>query len=415
MASTRRIFLKNSALTMVGIGAAPHWLARSAWASTVSGKKKILVAIFQRGAADGLNVVIPYGESEYYRLRPTIAIPRPSIIDLNGFFGFHPALASLKPLWDQGHLAAVQATGSPDPTRSHFDAQEFMESGTPGTKSTDDGWLNRALELDPMAGKSPMRAVAMGAQVPLTLQGRVPAVAINNLNAFQVGGNQRQPAAMAVGADFAALYDGAADAVLRPAGQDTFAALKLVQGLDPKTYQPAAGADYPNQPLGRSLRQLAQLIKADVGVEVAFADVGGWDHHVNEGNTEGQLANSLRGFADAINAFWTDLGPRQEDVVLVTMSEFGRTVHENGNRGTDHGHANVMFVLGGAVKGGQVYGPWPGMSPNQLYENRDLAITTDFRDVLAEAVERHLGVDRLQGVFPGFQADPARFRHFLRA
>lgn len=414
MPSTRRIFLKNSALAMVGIGAAPHWLARSAWASTVGGKKKILVAIFQRGAADGLNVVIPYGEAGYYQMRPTIAIPRNSILDLDGFFGFHPALAGLKPLFDQGHLAAIQATGSPDPTRSHFDAQEFMESGTPGTKSTDDGWLNRALELDPGAGKSPMRAVAMGAQVPLTLQGPVPAVAINNLNAFNVGGG-RQPVGMDAGADFATLYDQAADAVLRPAGQDTFAALKMVKGLDPKTYQPAPGANYPNQPLGRSLRQLAQLIKADVGVEVAFADVGGWDHHVNEGNTEGQLANSLRGFGDAISAFWTDLGPRQEDVVLVSMSEFGRTARENGNRGTDHGHANVMFVLGGEVKGGKVYGQWPGLSAGQLYQDRDLAITTDFRDVLAEAVERHLGVDRLQGVFPGFSSDPARFRNFIRA
>lgn len=414
MASTRRIFLKNSALTMVGIGAAPQWLARSAWASTVGGKKKILVAIFQRGAADGLNVVIPYGEASYYQMRPSIAIPRSAIINLDGFFGFHPALAGLKPLWDQGHLAAIHATGSPDPTRSHFDAQEFMESGTPGTKSTDDGWLNRALELDPHAGQSPMRAVAMGAQVPLTLQGPVPAVAINNLNAFNVGGG-RQPAGMDVGADFATLYDQAADTVLRPAGQDTFAALKMVKSLDPQNYQPAPGANYPNQPLGRSLRQLAQLIKADVGVEVAFADVGGWDHHVNEGNTEGQLATSLRGFGDAINAFWTDLGPRQADVVLVTMSEFGRTARENGNRGTDHGHANVMFVLGGDVAGGKVYGQWPGLAAGQLYQDRDLAITTDFRDVLAEAVERHLGVDRLQDVFPGFQADPSRYRNFLRS
>lgn len=423
MPTTRRIFLKNSALAMIGIGAMPSWLARSAWASEVGGRKKILVAIFQRGAADGLNVVVPHAEPVYYNLRPTIAIPRPqrgvtpadmrAAIDLDGFFGFHPSLAPLKPLWDQGQLAVVHATGSPDPTRSHFEAQDYMESGTPGVNSTADGWLNRALAADPLAGSSPMRAVSMGAQVPLTLQGHVPAVAIANLSAFQVGGGGAQGAQ--AGATFEALYDQAADAVLRPAGQDTFEALHLLKNVNPRNYQPANGAVYPTEPLGNSLRQLAQLIKADVGVEVAFADVGGWDHHVNEGGTEGQLANHLRGFAGAIQAFWQDLGDRAGDVVLVTMSEFGRTVHENGNRGTDHGHANVMFVLGGEVAGGKVYGEWPGMSAGQLYQDRDLAVTTDFRDVLAEVVARHLGVSDLAPVFPGFRSDPARFRNFLRS
>jgi len=409
---TRRIFLKNSALAMVGIGVLPKWLARSAYASTVGGRKKILVAIFQRGAVDGLNVVVPYGEQVYYNLRPTIAVPRGSLLDLDGFFGFHPSLAALKPLWQQGHLAAIHATGSPDPTRSHFDAQDFMESGTPGMKSTDDGWLNRAIGLDAYAGASPVRAVAMGPQVPLTLQGRAPAVAINNLNAFRVGGPG--PQAASITSTFEAMYDHSSDAVLRPAGEDTFAALRLLKGLDPATYQPENGAAYPAQALGHSLRQLAQLIKADVGVEVAFADVGGWDHHVNEGGAQGQLANNLRQFGEAIAAFWTDLGQRQEDVVLVTMSEFGRTVHENGNRGTDHGHANAMFVLGGAVRGGKVYGHWPGLGAEQLYQNRDLAVTTDFRDVLSEAVARHLGVEQLGGVFPGYQANPAKFRNYLR-
>ena len=410
MAFTRRIFLKHSAMTMVGIGIAPTWLARSAWASTTGGRRKILVAIFQRGAADGLNIVVPYGEQVYYDRRPSIAIPRREVIDLDGFFGLHPAMAAFKPLWDQGQLAAIHATGSPDPTRSHFDAQDFMESGTPGRKATDDGWLNRALAIDPAAGTSPMRAVALSAQVPLTLQGHVPAVAINNLQTFRIGAG---PQTAMAGADFAALYDQAADAVLRPAGQDAFEALALVKKLDPRAYQPALGANYPNQPLGQHLRQLAQLIKADAGVEVAFADVQGWDHHVNEGNTQGQLANSLRGFAEAISAFWTDLGRRRQDVVLVTMSEFGRTVHENGDGGTDHGHANVMFVLGQSVHGGKVYGDWPGMSAGQLYQDRDLAITTDFRDVLAEIVAEQLGVAQLEAVFPGFQADPRKLRSLL--
>ncbi|MGH9476365.1 MAG: DUF1501 domain-containing protein [Terriglobales bacterium] len=403
---TRRIFLKDSALAMVGVGMVPAWLGRSAWASEITGKNKVLVAIFQRGAVDGLNVVIPHGERVYYDLRPSIAVPEASVLKLDPIFGLHPALAAFKPLWDNGQLAAVQAAGSPDPSRSHFDAQDYMESGTPGNKSTGTGWLNRALGLDPHAGRSPMRAVAMGAELPLTLQGHVPAVAIHNLNQFRRGGGP-------LAAGFAAMYDHASDSLLAPAGRDTFQALRMVKQLDPKRYRIAAGAHYPNQPLGASLRQLAQLIKADVGVQVAFADVGGWDNHVNEGGAEGQMAGHLLGFAEAISAFWTDLGPRQQDVVVVTMSEFGRTVRENGNRGTDHGHANVMFVLGGGVRGGKVYGGWPGLAPEQLYQDRDLAVTTDFRAVLGEAVLRHLGVSDLAAVFPGYIAAPAQFCNFL--
>lgn len=402
MPLTRRIFLKDSALAMVGIGVLPSWLARSAWAQAPGGRRNVLVAIFQRGAVDGLNLVIPHAERDYFALRPTIAVPRHQILDLDGFFGLHPALAPLLPLWKDGALAAVQAAGSPDPTRSHFDAQDFMESGTPGNKSTDDGWLNRVLGRAP-APASPLRAVALDAQLPLTLQGPAPAVAIHDLAQFRLGGAE---------ALFASLYDHASDALLRPAGQDTFQALNLVRQLDPGRYQPAAGADYPpNHPLGRSLRQLAQLIKADVGVEVAFADVGGWDHHVNEGGAQGQLATNLAGFGAALRAFWTDLGPRQQDVLVVTMSEFGRTVRENGNRGTDHGHANVMFALGAGVRGGKVYGDWPGLAGDQLYQNRDLAVTTDFRAVLSEAVGRHLGVRDLAQVFPGYSA--AGFRNYL--
>lgn len=403
MSLTRRIFLKDSALAMVGIGMLPSWLARSAWAQTPGGRKKILVAIFQRGAVDGLNVVIPHGERNYYELRPTIAVPQGQVLDLDGFFGLHPSLRPMLPLWKDGALAAIQAAGSPDPSRSHFDAQDFMESGTPGNKGTDDGWLNRALgRAHHPPALSPLRAIAMDAQLPLTLQGAAPAVAIENLQQFRLGG----PEAL-----FASMYDQSSDALLRPAGEDTFQALKLVRQLDPGRYQPAAGVEYPNHPLGKSLRQLAQLIKADVGVEVAFADVGGWDHHVNEGGAQGQLASNLAGFGAALSAFWTDLGSRQQDVLLVTMSEFGRTVKENGNRGTDHGHANVMFVLGGGVKGGKVYGDWPGLGGDHLYQNRDLAVTTDFRTVLSEAVERHLGVRDMAQVFPGYQS--SGYRNYL--
>jgi uncharacterized protein (DUF1501 family) len=376
------------------------------------------VVLFQRGAADGLNIVVPHGEAGYYAMRPTIAIPRPqngrdSAIDLDGFFGLHPAMTSFKPLWDQGHLAIIHASGSPDNTRSHFDAQDYMESGTPGLKSTEDGWLNRALR-DAAAGKSqtpvsPFRAVALSTALPRSLAGSAPAVALSNINDFGVGG--RSPAAAPISNTFEAMYAQSVDSVLHGTGKETFDAVKMLKAADPAKYTPAAGANYPRGRLGDSLRQLAQLLKADLGVEVAFADIGGWDHHVNEGSTQGQLARLLGEFSEAISAFWVDLGDMAGDTVLVSMSEFGRTARQNGTGGTDHGHANVMFVVGGPVKGGKVYGRWPGLEQSQLYEGRDLALTTDFRTVLGELVYRHLGNHDLQTVFPGFESSP---RNFLR-
>ena len=411
---TRRIFLKNACLGMVGVGSAPLWLERALYATNApSSRKKILVAIFQRGAADGLNIVVPHGEPRYYAMRPTIAIPRPSgadpqnsAVDLDGFFGLHPALAPLQPLYQAQHLAIVHAAGSPDPTRSHFDAQDFMESGTPGRKATSDGWLNRALAP---AGNSlsPVRAVAMGPVLPRAMRGRNNAVAIESLNTFQV----RNDGASKV---FEAMYGDSADKVLNGTGRETFDAVKLLQSIEKQPYQP--GAEYPNGAFGQSLRQIARLIKSDVGLEVAFADIGGWDHHVNEvgaQTSQGQLAQRLGEFGGSLAAFWKDLGDRMADVMVVTMSEFGRTARENGNRGTDHGHANVMFVMGGDVRGGHVYGDWPGMEDHQLYEGRDLAITTDFRDVLSELVEKHLGNRDLRDVFPGYTAGPKRSRRLI--
>jgi len=391
----RRVFLRNSALAMVGVGSAPLWLERALYAADAPGpRKKILVAIFQRGAADGLNVVVPHGEKAYYTLRPTLAIPRPgggadSAIDLDGFFGLHPSLAPLKPLFDQQHLAIVDAVGSPDPTRSHFDAQDYMESGTPGLKGTADGWMNRA--LPPETGRvSPMRALSLGPVLPRALAGPSPALAIQNIGDFRV--RDADNAKM-----FEQLYEGSTDAALRAAGKETFEAINALQAIQKQPYTPAGGAKYPGGRFGDSLRQIAQLIKAEVGVEMAFADIGGWDHHVNEA---GQLTNLLREYGQALTAFWQDMGDRMSDVVVVTMSEFGRTAHENGNRGTDHGHANCMFVMGGAVNGGKVHGKWPGMEKEQLYEGRDLALTTDFRDVLGELVGRHLGNRQAERVFP---------------
>src|SRR6267143_1175700 len=349
---SRRYFLKQGGVAMVGLSAMPAFLQRAVAATPMPNKKQ-LVVLFQRGAADGLNIVVPFGESSYYRMRPTIAIPQPkrggtdAAIDLDGFFGLHPSLAPLEPLFHKNQLAIVHAAGSPDPTRSHFDAQDFMESGTPGLKSTEDGWLNRALETVPEENASPFRAVAMGPNLP--------------------------------------------------------------RKADPAKYQPENGAQYPASRLGQSLQQIGQLLKSNIGVEVLFVDCGGWDNHVNEGGVQGQLSNLLKDLGSGLAAFHQDMGDRMQDVVVVTMSEFGRTAKENGNRGTDHGHANCMFLMGGDVKGGQVYGKWPGLNDHQLNEGRDVALTTDFRSVVGEVLSKHNGVSDLNAIFPRLENNPRRF------
>jgi len=413
MAITRRVFMRHGALAVIGTTAIPAFLQRAAFAAenAPTGKKR-LVVVFQRGAADGLNIVVPHAESAYYSMRPTIAIPRQQVIDLDGFFGLHPSMSPFQQLWKDGHLAIVHAAGSPDTTRSHFDAQDYMESGTPGVKSTEDGWLNRALRdgADPQK-EPPFRAVSMGGRLPRILAGSEPALAIDNINNFGIGG--RNPAAVPLANTFEAMYAQSVDSVLHGTGAETFDAVKMLKSANPDQYTPAPGVNYPRGPFGQALKQTAQLIKADLGVEVAFADVGGWDTHVNQGGTQGQLAARLTDLSQSISAFWTDLGPLADSTVLVTMSEFGRTARENGNRGTDHGHANVMFVLGGPVRGGRVYGRWPGLAPEQLNEGRDLALTTDFRQVLSEVVYRHLGNRNLSAVFPGFETDQRRFLKFL--
>lgn len=410
---TRRIFIRNSALAVVGTAVVPSFLTRAAFGmADKGGRTKRLVVIFQRGAADGLNIVVPHAELQYYSMRPSINIPRQSVLDLDGFFGLHPSLSPFLPLWRQGHLAIVHAAGSPDQTRSHFDAQDFMETGTPGVKVTEDGWLNRSLQnQEPSAKASPFRAIALGPSLPRILSGSEPAVAMNNINDFSVGG--RNPRSSSAARAFAAMYDHSSDSILHGTGAETFEAVKMLRSADPGRYAPVPSAEYPKGRFGDSLRQLAQLVKADLGVQVAFADIGGWDHHVNEGATEGQLANVLRDFSQGLAAFWVDLGDLAEDTVVITMSEFGRTVRENGNRGTDHGHANVMFVLGGPVKGGKVYGRWPGLDQAQLYEGRDLAVTTDFRQVIGEAVGRHMGNKNLAQVFPGFDNRSSKFLEYL--
>jgi uncharacterized protein (DUF1501 family) len=394
---TRRLFLRGSAVVMAGTGAAPSWLARAA--AGAPGKKKVLVAIFQRGAADGLNIVVPFSEKKYRELRPAIGIPAPGApngaIDLDGRFGLHPALQPLKALWDSKHLAIVEATGSPDPSRSHFDAQDYMESGTPG-RTTGDGWLNRALSP---AGPdtSPLRAVALGPQMPRTLRGERAAISVSDVQSFNMGGNDSSSI-------LERMYAKSGDRRLENTGKDAFAAMKTIQSINNMPFNPAPGVQYfQGGELGRGLQQLARLIKADVGVEAAFAEIGGWDHHGSEPN---QLANVLRQFSAAIDSFTKDMGDRMEDIVLVTMSEFGRTAQENGDAGTDHGHGSVMMVAGGPVAGGKIYGPWPGLEREQLYEGRDLPVTTDFRQVLGELVGGRLGQTNLDAVFPGYKMAP---------
>ena len=406
---SRRVFLKNGAFAFVSLGFAPSFMARTAVAA--SGRAKQLIAIFQRGAVDGLSVVVPFGEADYYRARPSIAIARPNggdgaAIDLDGFFGFNPRLQPLKPLWDSQQLAIVHACGSPDSTRSHFDAQDYMESATPGVKSTSDGWLNRYLQSQRADHPTPFRAVALTPQLPRMLQGTAPALAVSQLAQFGIRAGQSSEA---VGASFEAEYAAAADAMLSGTGREAFNAIKMLKAADPSKYQPANGADYPRSAFGQSLRQIAQLTKANVGLEVAFADVGGWDTHVNQGAGQGQLANRLDDFSKSIAALVADLGDRMADTVVLTMSEFGRAVNENGNRGTDHGHGNAMMVIGGGVRGGRVYGRWPGLAVEQRYDRRDLAVTTDFRDVFGEIVTRHLGLRESRQVFPGYPISEARF------
>jgi uncharacterized protein (DUF1501 family) len=408
---SRRVFLKDGAFALVTLGFAPSFLARTAFAEGRSARAKQLVAIFQRGAVDGLSVVVPFGEGDYYRLRPTIALARPgsgsnASIDLDGFFGLNPRMAPLKRLWDGNQLAIVHACGSPDSTRSHFDAQDYMETATPGVKNTGDGWLNRYLQARHVESATPFRAVSLTGQVPRVLQGASPALAFSQVGQFGIRAGMSTEA---VNSSFEALYASAADRILKGTGREAFDAMKMLKTTDPSKYQPENGAEYPRSPFGQALRQIAQLIKANVGVEVAFADVGGWDTHVNQGSSQGQLAGRLDDFSSGIAALTTDLGDRMADTVVLTMSEFGRAVAENGNRGTDHGHGNAMFVIGGEVRGGRVYGKWPGLSQDKRFEGRDLAVTTDFRDVFGEIVVRHLGVTDARPIFPGYAISPSRF------
>ena len=403
---SRRVFIKSGAAAMVAVGFAPSFLARAAQAA--GSRKKLLIAIFQRGAVDGLNMVVPHGEAEYYRARPTIAIAKPGsadgAIDLDGFFGLHPRMSSFKPLWDRGDMAIVHAAGSHDTTRSHFDAQDYMESATPGVKSTHDGWLNRYLQGSGIGdqgsgSRNPLRGVALTPQMPRSMQGAAPALAMGSASEFTV-------ADMGARTSFEEIYQAAKDRTLNGTAGEAFEAMKMLARQTSSAYSPSNGAQYPRTPFGQALQEIARLARADVGLEVAFAESTQWDHHVNEGSSQGQIATRLDDFSRGIAALAQDLGERMADTVILTMSEFGRAVAENGSRGTDHGHGNAMFVIGGGVKGHQVHGTWPGLRVDERFEGRDLAVTTDFRLVFNEILRKHLEAapDALAKVFPGFEA-----------
>jgi uncharacterized protein (DUF1501 family) len=403
------------ALTPSAFGYLFQQYARAAEAQVAQPRQR-LVVIFQRGAMDGLSAVAPYGDEHYRQLRPLLAVapPKPgdpaAALDLDGRFGLSPHLAPLLPLFQAGTLAVVHGVGSPDSTRSHFDAQDYMESATPGRKGTPDGWLNRYLQAAPLQKASPFRAVSFTQLTPRTLQGKAEVIALDDLQAFELraGG-----ATGKVTSGFEEMYAQAAADALRHTGQDTLEAIRFLKRANPSRFQPEHGATYPNSPLGRSLRQIAQLIKANVGLEVAFTDCGGWDTHANQGapgQPAGQLNRLLRDFGSAIAAFVQDLGAEQmRNTLVLTMTEFGRTVRQNGAGGTDHGRASCMFAVGGGVRGGRVYGDVPKLAPANLADGRDLPVTTDFRTVLAEVVVRHLGLAQAQPVFPGYTLQPAKF------
>jgi uncharacterized protein (DUF1501 family) len=404
---TRRALLKAGACALAAVAAPPRFLARAA--NAADARRKVLVAVFQRGAVDGLSMVVPYGDRDYAAARASIAIRPPrggdadAAQDLDGFFALHPALEPLMPMWRTRALAVVHACGSPDRTRSHFDAQDYMESGTPGVKSTPDGWLARAVGTR-AAPSSPFRAVALGPTLPRILRGDAGAISLASLERFDV----RASAEAAVARKgFESLYDQSVQDLLHGTGRETFEAVRMLKSANAARLAPENNAEYPRSRLGQSLRQIAQLIRSDVGLEIAFTDAEGWDTHVGQGAEQGQLANRLRDFGASLAAFVQDLGDRMGDVVILTMSEFGRTVAENGNRGTDHGHATAMLLLGGGVRGGKVYGRWPGLARERLYEGRDLAVTTDFRALFAEVAGRQLGIARPATLFPGWTGAPA--------
>ena len=408
---TRRAFIKSGGMGLfaVGLGGSPQFLACAADAAAPQGmgkRRKVLVTIFQRGAMDGLMAVTPYNDPHLRRYRPRLAMAPGGggngLLDLDGTFALHPAFRPLTPYFAEKRLAIVHGVGSPNATRSHFDAQDYMEAGTPGRKGTATGWLNRAVGLMGHEG-TPFQAVSLTPALPRSLYGDHPALAVARLEEFgvQSPGGRMSPALNA-GRSFEALYEQTSQELLRGTGRESFDAIKMLSRAELRSYRPANGAAYPASPLGNSLRQIAMLIKSGVGLEVAFAESGGWDTHVQQGTANGSFSRRAQDLSQSIAAFWTDLGSHQDEVTLMTMTEFGRTARENGSGGTDHGRGSCLFVLGNGVEGGRVHGTVPELAPEALEEGRDLPVTTDFRAVFSEVAGKHLGLAKDQQLFPGW-------------
>jgi uncharacterized protein (DUF1501 family) len=414
--ASRRAFLKSGALALfaTGIGGVPTFIANAAqsrkhWIPYK--KNKVLVCIFQRGAMDGLMAVTPFTDRYLQKARPKLFMSaaksesRP-LIDLDGRFGLHPSMSSFHNLFNEKRLAIVHGVGSPNTTRSHFDAQDYMESGTPFKKGTESGWLNRAVGLLGHEAATPFQAVSLTTSLPRALYGDNAAVAINNLNDFAIQMRGNPMATRTAAKSFEELYDKTSTGLLNRTGKESFEAMKVLKGADAKNYKPSDGAVYPASPLGNSLKQIAQLIKMGVGLEVAFTECGGWDTHYNQGTDVGTFSRNVTDLSNAIAAFWTDIGQYQDEVEVMTMTEFGRTVAQNGSNGTDHGRASCMFILGNDVNGGMVHGKVPELTIENLEDRRDLPVTTDFRAVFNEVATSHLRItDKAGKLFPEWKGE----------
>lgn len=407
----RRAFMKSGALALFATGFAngiPGFLARAAAQQQfvpLYGKKKTLVCIFQRGAMDGLMAVSPFQDPFLAAARPNLfmspASNKGGQIELNERFSMHTALSALHPYFQSKQLAIAHGVGSPNTTRSHFDAQDYMESGTPFSKSTETGWLNRAIGLLGHEG-TPFRSVSLTAALPRSMYGPNGALAISNLEDFAIQSRNRPQLNQQASSSFESLYDQTAHQLLQKAGKESFEAMQMLKPAQIRNYKPKEGVQYPNSPLGNALKQIAMLIKLDVGLELAFAESGGWDTHINQGTVQGSFARNLKDLGDSIAAFWQDMGGLESNVQVMTMTEFGRTVKQNGTGGTDHGRASCMFMLGGALKGGQVFERMGSLAPELLEDNRDVPVTTDFREVFAAVAKGHLGIQESAKLFPGW-------------
>jgi uncharacterized protein (DUF1501 family) len=416
---SRRGFLKAGGLTLFGVGlmgGIPAFIAEAAAQEKIRvpyKKGKTLVCIFQRGAMDGLMAVTPFTDQYLKEARPGLFMDAAkggndnALIDLDGRFGLHPSMKAFEPMFREKRLGIVHGIGSPNNTRSHFDAQDYMESGTPFNKGTASGWLNRAVGLLGHDALTPFTAVSLTSALPRSFYGDNPAVAISNLQDFALQMRGNPMGTNLAAKSFEELYDQTTPGLLKDTGKESFDALKILQKANVKNYTPANGAVYPNSALGGSLKQIAQLIKMNVGLEVAFAESNGWDTHFNQGTDNGIFARNVADLSNSMMAFWTDIGSTcQDDVTVMTMTEFGRTVHQNGTGGTDHGRASCNFILGNSVNGGLVHGNMQPLAVENLEDGRDLAVTTDFRNVFSEVADKHLKINNDKVLFPDFKAKP---------